>query len=268
MEWKRCSKCDNLKPIDNFNWASKKKGKRHSRCKECQAEDRIKNKEKIREYQKKWYQENREAKLEQSNKWKRENKERKRKTDREWYEANKERVAKYHKKWNEENAERIRKQKQQYYIENRERIIERTSKYNIDLAKNDANHRIKKNVSRAILTSLRDFGGKNGRRTEDIIGYPIAVLKDWIEQHWEPWMNWDNYGRASIEEKTWNIDHIIPMSLYNFFSEDDIKKCWHYRNLRPISAEENLKKQNKLDLNLVEEYNIEDLLPDYLVLDE
>jgi len=57
-----------------------------------------------------------------------------------------------------------------------------------------------------------------------------------------------------------HIDHIIPKNLYNL-TEQDLKKCWNYRNLRWITAEENLKKGDALNMDLVRTYKIQDLLP-------
>lgn len=39
METKICTKCEIEKPIDEFNWKSKKDNKRRARCRECTRED-------------------------------------------------------------------------------------------------------------------------------------------------------------------------------------------------------------------------------------
>jgi len=57
-----------------------------------------------------------------------------------------------------------------------------------------------------------------------------------------------------------HIDHIIQKNLYNL-TEQELKKCWNYRNLRWITAEENLKKGDTLNMDLVRTYKIQDLLP-------
>ena len=62
----------------------------------------------------------------------------------------------------------------------------------------------------------------------------------------------------------YHIDHIIPVSLYDFLNNDDVKKCWNPRNLRIITIDENQSKKDKLDLDLIDEYNICDLLPEGL----
>jgi hypothetical protein len=48
-------------------------------------------------------------------------------------------------------------------------------------------------------------------------------------------MTWENQGE-------WHIDHIKPCSLFNLLNEDEQKKCFHYTNLQPLWASENLSK--------------------------
>ncbi|HPG52320.1 MAG TPA: hypothetical protein PLL11_17220 [Spirochaetota bacterium] len=50
-------------------------------------------------------------------------------------------------------------------------------------------------------------------------------------------MTWENISK-------WHIDHIIPVSAFNFNSPDDIdfKRCFALNNLRPLWAVENIKK--------------------------
>lgn len=59
-----------------------------------------------------------------------------------------------------------------------------------------------------------------------------------------------------------HIDHIIPSSLFDHTNEEEIKKCWHWRNLRYLPSIDNKSKGNTLDLDLIRSYNIEDLLPE------
>jgi len=53
-------------------------------------------------------------------------------------------------------------------------------------------------------------------------------------------MTWENHGE-------WHIDHIKPCSLFNLLNEDEQKKCFHYTNLQPLWASENLSKGCKYE---------------------
>ena len=55
-------------------------------------------------------------------------------------------------------------------------------------------------------------------------------------------MTLENYG------KVWHIDHCLPISYFNLFNEDELKKCFNYVNLRPMRSKENLSKGSKIDL--------------------
>jgi len=92
------------------------------------------------------------------------------------------------------------------------------------------------------LSTLR--GIKNGMHWEDLIGYTKEDLMEHLEKQFTDGMNWDNYGKDG-----WHIDHIIPKSVFNFNSYEDIdfKRCWALDNLQPLWAEDNFRKNNKLE---------------------
>ena len=79
MREKKCSKCEVLKPLDEFHKNKDGKYGCRSTCKECEAEyDKQKykkNKEKKKAYSKQYYQENREERLEWQKQYKKDNKE-------------------------------------------------------------------------------------------------------------------------------------------------------------------------------------------------
>ncbi len=105
---------------------------------------------------------------------------------------------------------------------------------------------INNSVSAAIWRSLGDK--KNGRHWEDIVGYTVKELMSHLESRFELWMMWSNYGQSKNGERTWSIDHIKPMSSFDFDSYDDAEflKCWALENLRSLDHIENIKKSNKI----------------------
>ena len=52
-------------------------------------------------------------------------------------------------------------------------------------------------------------------------------------------MTRDNHGSV------WHIDHIIPCSSFDLTKPEEQQKCFHYTNLQPLWALENLKKGRK-----------------------
>ena len=56
-----------------------------------------------------------------------------------------------------------------------------------------------------------------------------------MTKHKTEGMSWENHG-------DWHVDHIRPCCSYDLTIEEEQKKCFHYTNLQPLWAEENLSK--------------------------
>jgi hypothetical protein len=65
-------------------------------------------------------------------------------------------------------------------------------------------------------------------------------LIKWLEFQWKDDMNWENYGSK------WHIDHIIPINQFDLTKKIDQKICFHWRNLQPLYAFDNISKSDKI----------------------
>jgi hypothetical protein len=70
-----------------------------------------------------------------------------------------------------------------------------------------------------------------------------VMLKKWLEFRFDENMNWENFGIY------WQIDHIIPINKFDFSKENNIKICFHWTNLQPLTSLENRQKSDKLLLH-------------------
>ena len=100
--------------------------------------------------------------------------------------------------------------------------------------------RLKDQIASSIRMSL--YRNKNGRHWETLVGYTVEDLKKHLEKQFKDGMNWGNYGK-------WHIDHILPISAFNFEKpeDEDFQRCWALKNLRPFWAKDNFSKGGKLD---------------------
>lgn len=158
------------------------------------------------------------------------------------------------------HKEEISKKSKIYRENNKEVISKRTKKYR-DTHKKEANEWRKKRynkdpkfkldnwMSSSVNHDLRKRGtSKQGKSCWNYVDYTKEELVKHIESQFEPWMNWENHGKAILERRTWQIDHILPRSsfTYNHPTDPEFKKCWALENLRPLEAIENIRKGNKI----------------------
>jgi hypothetical protein len=60
-------------------------------------------------------------------------------------------------------------------------------------------------------------------------------LRKWIETQFTGAQTWATFSQ------TWQFEHRVPVALFNFEQEADLKLCWHFTNIR-VEALENGKK--------------------------
>jgi hypothetical protein len=78
------------------------------------------------------------------------------------------------------------------------------------------------------------------RSTIEYLGCSIEAFREYFESLFKDGMSWNN-----IEE--WHIDHIKPCCSFELSKEEEKIKCFHYTNLQPLWAYENLSKGDKFD---------------------
>ena len=114
---------------------------------------------------------------------------------------------------------------------------------------NDPLYKIKCNIRTLIGNSIKRNNFKKTSRTVDILGCSIQAFKEYLESHFECWMNWDNYGLYNGElNYGWDIDHVIPVS--SGLTESDIVNLNHYTNLRPLCSKVNRDIKGSKQINL------------------
>jgi len=233
----------------------RKKKERYERDKDrLLAEKRLRyaeNPEKFTDRVKRHYQKNKDKKLAYN---------------KEYYEKNAEQLREYAKIYGVENREArlgygkeyyrnvLKPKSSEYYEKNKDRILEYSRGYRRKhrdricesrrlKLKNSIRLRLNHRMSTHIRVSL--LNGKNGYKWESLVGYTVEDL----EKHLKRTLRKDIFWESFIKNpEDYHIDHIIPVSAFNYENEKDIdfKRCWALENLRIIPKSENLKKKDKL----------------------
>jgi len=109
--------------------------------------------------------------------------------------------------------------------------------------KKDLNYQLNHRIKESIRHHLRR-GVKNGRRTEELLGYTFEDLKEHLEKTFPKASTWDDYISGKLQ-----IDHIQPISSFSFtkVEDEEFKKCWSLENLQLLYKTDNRRKSNKLN---------------------
>lgn len=128
-----------------------------------------------------------------------------------------------------------------YYESNKDAIIKQHITYE--------KHKYNTNLEFRILRNLRNRFRITtqqkaiSRKTREYLGCTLEEFKKHLESQFLEGMSWENYGRKF---NNWSIDHILPCSSFDLTKEDEIKKCFHYTNCRPLWVIDNSSKGCKL----------------------
>lgn len=202
-----CNKCGLTKPISEFY------KDRLTRCSECE-------RERMRLYR-----------LEHPANVK--------KTKRKWIDNNIEKVKEGKKKWNDSNLEKVKEGKKKWKSENPDKVREYKKKNHKLRKQRDPFYRSIYNLRKRTAAYLKQMGVKKDSSMFTMVGCTPEEFRVYLESKFLEGMSWDNYGIDG-----WHIDHIIPISSANTL--EDVKKLCHHTNFQPLWAEDNLKKSNKI----------------------
>ena len=112
------------------------------------------------------------------------------------------------------------------------------SAYQKNRNKEDINHRLAGSLRARLRAAIKANKATKSFRTMELVGCTIKELKIHLESKFLKGMNWKNYGK-------WHIDHHTPVVEFNLSKIEEQKKCFHYSNLQPLWATQNLRKGTK-----------------------
>lgn len=140
--------------------------------------------------------------------------------------------ADYRKRCREESRIRYRK--------NPARLIKQEIDYQRTRRRVDEGYRLRHNLSTRLWRAARRDGVRKSNRTAALIGCSIDELRACLEKQFKPGMSWENYGPV------WHVDHIKPCVSFDLTKPEQQRECFHFSNLQPLFAEDNLKKGCKI----------------------
>jgi len=225
--FKICSKCGKEKELSEFHKDKRGKFGVHSRCIDCYKIYCKINKDNIRKKNQRYAKENKVIIQEKAKRYREEHQEEfkiyrlsRKQQIHDYYEKNKE-------KW----------------VISRESRKEQINKREKERLKTDVNYKIRRLLKDRIYGSLK--GLNKSENTVNLLGCSLEFCKQYIENQFKDGMTWDNWGRGLGDKgmQEWHIDHIQPCIMFDLSKPEQQAQCFHYTNLRPLWAKENISRQ-------------------------
>lgn len=150
-----------------------------------------------------------------------------------------------------------KKEKRKEYQRNKQAYIKRASSYQVQYKQNNkesiANNRrryrkvqretnpqffLKERLSTRLKKVLKSNNLAKSEETYDLLGCSIPFLKNYLSERF--------YGDMCWELRNFEIDHIIPCCWFDLTVEKQRRYCFSYKNLQPLTKQDNLKKYDKV----------------------
>lgn len=157
--------------------------------------------------------------------------------NRRYHKENRDWRNEYHRTYGKLNRETQSMRKKEWRSNNRGVVKRIKHSYYHRVEKNSPKFKVAQSMRTLINRCLND--GKGGHHWETLVGYSLQDLMARLESQFDGQMTWENHGVHG-----WHIDHIRPISSFNFKSPDDyeFKECWALKNLQPLWAKDNCSK--------------------------
>lgn len=110
-------------------------------------------------------------------------------------------------------------------------------------ARNWAHRNYLKDPTLVILRARVRLALKHNKKSASItrlLGCSIAKLRTHLESQFLPGMTWENHTLQG-----WHIDHRAPCAAFDLRQPEQQRACFHYTNLQPLWAFDNLSKGSR-----------------------
>ena len=147
---------------------------------------------------------------------------------------------------NEKNSEKRSLNNEEYNRKNREHYERNKEKINETRRKNlqrrreeDPQYNIKMALHVRLYDAVKHQKGIKSLKTLELLGCTVDQLCTFLEAEFTEGMTWENYG-------DWHIDHMRPCASFDLTIPEEQQKCFHWTNLQPLWAQDNIRKGAKI----------------------
>lgn len=132
--------------------------------------------------------------------------------------------------------EKQNKRRREQYASNPKAKIARVTRRQRERYHDDPEYMLRIRLRSRIKYAVRAGRASKKGACMNLVGCTAEQFVKYIERLFEPGMSWENKG-------LWHIDHIIPVSAFDLTTEAGQQAAFHYTNMQPMWAKDNLIKK-------------------------
>jgi hypothetical protein len=156
-----------------------------------------------------------------------------------YYAANKEKTRAHNSAYYAANRETILAKNAAYSASNWAKIRRQKTQYEKLRTESDPVFRLTKNLRRRLSLAFKTQKRRKTQSTLALTGCSREFLTQHLVLQFREGMTLENHG------KVWHIDHIRPCSSFDLSDPNQAILCFHYSNLQPLFADENMRKGDR-----------------------
>lgn len=221
-----CTACQTYKPWGEFGEMRHGTIRRNCECKSC-------NRKRAAAYKKEDKERAQRQRRTHRQKYLKKIKER----DRQYRQKNAEYLRQKRKEYRQQNRDKVLAQQRAHYAQNKNRRIADTTKYTRARRQTDPQYKLRYTIAGRIAKAIKAGGSKKHSNTEELLGCSFKEAKTFLESKFQEGMTWENHGLHG-----WHIDHVCPLASFDLTDPQQQKQAFHYTNLQPLWAKDNLSK--------------------------
>lgn len=158
---------------------------------------------------------------------------------REYYLAHKEQENEKIIEYREKHGDYLKQKQKEARQANPEKHRRRAREYQRNRCQTDIAHRMSRILRTRIWSEIKQAASHKSASGMTLAGCSPTELIRYLESKFYGGMTWKSFGQGY---GTFQIDHIIPVGLFDLTDPEQQRKCFHYTNLQPLWYDDHKKK--------------------------
>ncbi len=159
---------------------------------------------------------------------------------RQYWKKNRAKLAADNRRWQKEHPEKLLEYYRKYRAKNKKKRHDYMRGYHFQKRHDNVGFNLLNVLRARIARCIKTKGMIKSQSTASLLGCSLPDFIIYLETLFQPSMTWENHGTV------WHVDHIMPCAIFDLSKPEHQKRCFHFSNMQPLFAADNLRKSDKV----------------------